>query len=113
MDCEWTIQLPESPKQVLRVSFDDPFGIAGSLPKCKKDWIVIESLDANQTTVVSERGPLCSLTRPQAVLTDTGVARVRFHAGPRHGSARKGFKIHYEALEVCQPTPPPLDVEGK
>ena len=112
MDCEWIISLPDN-NQIVEISFDDsPFGIAGNMPRCRKDWIKVYSLGLNQT-VMAEYGPFCGFPVPSSIVTKTNVAKVQFYSGPKHGSARKGFQLYYSALDQCTPQPPPLSVEGK
>lgn len=110
--CKWNITLP-NPKLVLEILFNDnSFGIAGKMPKCKKDWVKVYGLDANDT-VISTWGPFCDYATPPTILTKTSIARVEFYAGRKHGRSRKGFQVHYQALEVCISLPPPLSVKGK
>lgn len=109
--CEWNITLP-NPKLVLEILFNDnPFGLAGKMPQCRRDWVKVYGMDENRT-VTSIWGPFCSFTTPQPISTKTSSAMVKFHSGSKHGSSRKGFKVYYQALEVCVLPPPPLSLEG-
>ncbi len=112
VNCEWTISLPD-PSSTVEISFNaSTFGIAGGFPKCRKDWVKVKSLGRNDE-VVANWGPFCAYSIPPIISTKTSVAKVQFYAGPKHGSSRKGFKIHYQALEKCDvPNPPPISVEG-
>ena len=108
-DCDWTITLPNE-TLVLELTFHaNPFGLAGKMPKCRKDWVKVYSMDTNGS-IVSMWGPFCGYDVPPTILTETSVARVQFHSGPKHGSSRKGFRIAYKALKVL---PPPVDIQGQ
>lgn len=109
--CEWEITLP-NPMLVLEIHFDNnPFGLAGKMPQCKRDWVKVHSMNGNRT-VLSTWGPFCGFDTPPQISTKTSSAVVQFHSGFKHGSSRKGFKVYYQAREVCVPPPPPLVVEG-
>ena len=110
--CEWEITLP-NPRLVLEIRFNNtPFGLAGKMPQCKRDWVKVHSMDTNRT-ILSTWGPYCGFGTPPPIYTRTSSAVVQFHSGFKHGNSRKGFKVYYQALEVCMPPPPPLIVEGK
>ena len=47
-----------------------------------------------------ELGKFCHYTAPSPVTTSTSTAKVVLHAGPRHNSARKGFKITYQSVDL-------------
>lgn len=109
--CEWKITLP-NPRLFLEILFDDnPFGLAAKMPKCRRDWVKVYSMDAN-LTVTSTWGPFCGFQTPPSISTKTSIAMIQFHSGSKHGRSRKGFRVRYQALEVCIPLPPPLKVEG-
>lgn len=109
--CEWNITLP-NPKLVLEILFDDnPFGLAGKMPQCKRDWVKVYGMDENRT-VTSMWGPFCSFETPPPISTKTSSAMVQFHSGSKHGSSRRGFKVYYQVLELCVLPPPPLSVKG-
>lgn len=107
VDCEWTIRLP-SKNQILQLSFKTlAYGIAGNMPKCSKDWIQIISRDSNTTW-----GPFCGFAIPSNISVQTDEVTIRFHSGPKHGRARKGFSIQYLVWDTCRRLPPPLITEG-
>ena len=107
MDCEWTLRTPAS-NQVLKLSFQtSAYGIASNMPRCTKDWVRITSHGSNETW-----GPFCGFGIPSNITIKTDEVVIRFHAGPKHGSARKGFSIIYEVWDTCIQLPPPLSPEG-
>jgi hypothetical protein len=109
--CRWNITLP-NPEMILEIRFDgNTFGLGGRMPRCKKDWVKVYETDANQT-VTSVWGPFCGTRLPSLMTTKTSTATIQFHSGAKHGNSKKGFKIYYQALEVCVPPPPPLIVQG-
>ena len=108
LDCEWIIQTPAS-NQILELSFHaSAYGIAGTMPKCGKDWVKIIDYETNQTW-----GPFCGFDVPSNISVKTGEVVVKFHAGPKHGRARKGFSLEYKVWDACTPLPPPPELEGK
>lgn len=112
VNCDWIVSLP-NPNLVLEIAFEEEtFGIAGRMPKCKKDWVKVHQLGVNRT-VTQTWGPFCDFGTPPTILTNTSTAMVQFHSGAKHGSSRKGFKLYYQALEICVPPPPPLVVQGE
>ena len=96
VDCEWNIEIPGTSK-VIEISFDrSVFGIAGNLPDCVKDWLkVYDGHEVSDTYW----GPFCHYRIPNTIRTSSGKAKVRFHAGPVHNSARKGFKASYTSVD--------------
>jgi len=56
----------------------------------------VKIFDGNDVEV----GKFCYKTAPSPVTTSTSTARVVLHAGPKHNSARKGFKITYESVDL-------------
>ena len=110
--CEWIITSPD-PELGIELSFHrDPFGLAGRMPSCQKDWVRIHAVGADGV-IGRMYGPFCSFDVPPVIRMASSRVRIQFHAGPKHGSARKGFKVQYQAVEMCCPSPPPLDTEGK
>lgn len=102
VDCEWNIEIPDTTK-VIEISFDrSVFGIAGSLPNCIKDWVKV--YDGNE---VSETfwGPFCHYRVPDTIKTSSYQAKVHFHAGPVHNSARRGFKASYVSVDGADQGP--------
>ena len=92
VDCQWTITLPNSNRHV-ELTFETPFGIAGSLPNCEKDHLRI--YDDRAGTV---HGPYCYFTLPPRLTLSSNEARVVFHAGPSHNPSRVGFKANYQSV---------------
>ena len=86
------IILPDSSKRV-KITFETPFGIAGSLPVCAKDKLYI--YDDNSG---SRYGPYCYFTVPNLVLMTTNQARVVLLAGPSHSPSRVGFRAAYHSV---------------
>ena len=105
IDCVWTIELPDPSKQV-EISFESPFGIAGSLPACNIDHLFIHDDHAN-----IEYGPFCYFTLPDVLKMSSNQARVVFHAGPAHSSSRLGFKANYRSVDPPTTSTCPL-LEG-
>ena len=102
LDCEWRIQLPESNKVVEISCEEGPFGIAGFLPACDKDFLKFYNGHSKQDT---EYGPFCHYTKPETTRMSSNRAMAVFHSGPSHSSSRKGFKCSFQS--VAGPTPPP------
>ena len=117
IDCEWTIEIPDSDK-VIEISFDTSvFGIAGSLPNCEKDWVKIyDGFDLDGALW----GPFCHFRIPEPIQTSSFHAKILFHAGPAHSPSRRGFKALYRSVERTSepqgPRPtqePPQNPTGK
>ena len=94
MDCEWKIVLPSAGSRV-ELTFETPFGIAGSLPNCERDYLKIYD-----DQVGSEYGPYCHFAAPDALTMSSSEARIVFHAGPSHSPSRLGFKANYRSVDV-------------
>ena len=92
VDCQWTIVLPNSNSRV-EITFESPFGIAGSLPSCEKDHLKIYDDRADNVY-----GPYCYFTMPPRLTLSSNEARVVFHAGPAHNPSRVGFKANYRSV---------------
>ena len=97
IDCEWRIQLPDESKVVEIRCEENPFGIAGSLPACNKDYLKFYDGHSKQDT---ELGPFCHYTKPNAAIMSSNKAMAIFHAGPRHNSARRGFKCSFQSKDL-------------
>ena len=102
IDCEWRIQLPDSNKLVEIRCEEEPFGIAGSLPVCDKDYLKFYDGHSKQDTVF---GPFCYYTKPNAIKMSSNKAMAIFHSGPSHSPFRKGFKCSFQSID--RPTTPP------
>ena len=99
IDCEWRIQLPDANKFVQIRCEEDPFGIAGFLPACEKDYLKFYDGHSKQDT---EFGPFCYYTKPSATTMSSNKAIAVFHAGPRHNAVRKGFKCLFQSVATSQ-----------
>ena len=97
IDCEWRIQLPDESKVVEIRCEENPFGIAGSLPACNKDYLKFYDGHSKQDT---EFGPFCHYTKPNTATMSSNKAMAVFHAGPRHNSARRGFKCLFQSIDL-------------
>ena len=100
IECEWTIELLD-PNSRISLSFNDQaFGLAGLMPACSKDTLIIYDGLGN-----TEIRTLCDTAIPSDIITTSNTARVKFIAGPAHGPARLGFRITYNTIAL--PTTPP------
>ncbi len=107
MDCEWTIELPDSSK-IIEITFDNSvFGIAGKMPDCAKDWIKVYD---GHNYDDEWWGPLCSFWKPDPIKTTSHRAMVVFHTGPRHNKSRKGFRLIFSSAD--EPTTEPYFTTG-
>ena len=97
IDCEWRIQLPDADKVVEIRCEEDPFGIAGSLPACSKDYLKFYDGHSKQNT---EFGPFCYFMKPSTAVMSSNKAMAVFHSGPRHSPSRRGFKCSFQSLNV-------------
>ena len=102
IDCEWRIQLPDANKVVEIRCEEDPFGIAGSLPACVKDYLQFYDGHSKQDTAY---GPFCHYTKPSITKMSSNKAMAVFHAGSSHNAVRKGFKCTFQSVDG--PTTPP------
>ena len=102
VDCQWTIELPDSNKQVEIKCEDEPYGTAGSHPNCRLDHLKFYD---GHSTHNDSYGPYCGWKKPTTLTMSSNLAKVVFHAGPRHSSSRKGFRCTYQS--VGGPTLPP------
>ena len=95
IDCVWRIQLPDSSMLVKIECNEDPFGIAGFLPACMKDYLKFYSGHSKQDI---EFGPFCHYEKPLTTIMPSNKAMAIFHAGPVHNAVRKGFKCSFESI---------------
>ena len=98
IDCEWKIQLPNSKKLVKLRCDEDPFGIAGFLPDCDKDFLKVYNGHSKQDI---EFGPFCHYEKPITMIMSSNKAMAIFHAGPKHNAVRKGFKCLFQSTNQC------------
>ena len=104
IDCEWRIQLPDS-NMVVEISCEEePFGIAGGLPACDRDFLKFYDGHSKQDTAY---GPFCYFTNPETTKMSSNKAMAVFHAGPNHSSSRKGFKCSFRSVTAPTTPPPP------
>ena len=113
IDCEWRIQLPDS-NMLVEISCDEePFGIAGALPVCPKDYLKMYNGHSKEGT---EFGPFCYFAKPGTLQMSSNKAMAIFHAGPTHSSSRKGFKCSYRSVNppttLAPTTSPPTQPSG-
>ena len=92
-DCEWVIECPGS-NQVINLSFDSQFKVAGQPPLCSKDRVEVVDCARGVT-----HGPYCYTTRPNPLRQLGNSARVRFITKGQRGSSRTGFKASYSCVD--------------
>lgn len=106
VDCEWTIELPNTSK-IIEITFDHSvFGLAGRMPNCSKDWIKVYDGHSYED---DSWGPLCSFWKPDPIKTTSHRAMVVFHAGRRHNKSRKGFRLIFSSVDGPTTEPPFTD----
>ena len=105
IDCEWRIELPDSNTLVEINCEEDPFGIAGSLPACPKDYLKIYDGHSTQDNL---KGTFCFYTKPGTMTMSSNLAMVVFHAGPSHNDNRKGFRCTFRSINALTTLPPTL-----
>ena len=101
VECTWDIVCPAGSK--IEIEFEDPFRIAGSMPSCAEDSVVVSECNSTIT-----HGPFCHLTRPESFETNCNAVKVTFESKGSRGDTRHGFKMNY----ICKsptalPTPHP------
>ena len=97
VNCEWRIRLPDARKVVELTCGHQPFGIAGNLPGCDKDYLKLYDGHSKQDT---SHGPYCHFIPPDVVKMSSNLAMAVFHAGPSHNPSRLGFKCTFESVEA-------------
>ena len=109
VDCEWSIEIPNTEK-VIEISFDrSVFGVAGRLPNCEKDWVKVYD-GPEASTEASSWGPFCHYRVPDTIQTSSHEAKIVFHAGPVHNPSRRGFKASYVSVNRIGEGPRPVQV---
>jgi hypothetical protein len=98
IDCEWRIEIPDLEKLVEIRCDEGPFGIAGFLPACDKDFLKFYDGHSKQDL---EFGPFCHYKKPITTITSSNKAMAIFHAGPKHNAVRKGFKCSFQSTNPC------------
>ena len=91
--------MPNASKVVEISCEEEPFGIAGSLPACEKDFLKFFERHSRQDT---EFGPFCFFKRPGTTNMSSNKAMAVFHSGPRHSSSRRGFKCSFRSVDAPQ-----------
>ena len=91
VNCTWTIILPDSSQRV-ELTFDTPYGIAGSLPMCK------DKLHIYDNNTGTQYGPYCHYAVPNPPVLTSNKATVEFIAGPSHSPSHVGFKATYRSV---------------
>jgi len=90
-DCLWKVECPASTK--VQVIFNKSFRVAGRMPECPKDQLMIYSCNG-----LIIYGPFCHLTAPAPFTTTCNVMDVSFKAGNQRGKTRTGFKLTYACV---------------
>ena len=96
VDLQWVIQCESH--QAVDLTFSSGFGIAGNLPSCPKDWLMVFDGNSTSSTVM---GKFCHYALPQVSRSSSNTILVYFYAGPAHNSARKGFEVSYTCVDVA------------
>ena len=95
-ECDWDIECSEG--TAVNIQFEDSFSVAGRMPDCMKDRIIISGCeDMNY-------GPFCHVTHPEAFTATCNTLNVRFQAGSTRGATRTGFKLNYVCTALIIPT---------
>ena len=104
VDCQWTIELPDESNLVELKCDYHPFGIAGSLPNCDRDYLKFYDGHSIQD---QSYGPYCYFTPPGTLRMSSNLAMAVFHAGPHHNPSRLGFRCTFQSVEAPTTPPPP------
>ena len=112
VDTQWVIECGVN--QLVNLSFSSPFGLAGRMPDCTKDWLKVYDGDSTSAKLL---GKLCHLDIPEVPQSSTNSLLLHFYAGPSHSSSRRGFELSYTCQEVpvttetIEPTPSELPAQ--
>ena len=98
VDLQWVIQCESH--QAVDLTFSNGFGIAGSLPSCEKDWLMVFDGDSMSSEVM---GKFCHFAIPQVLRSSSNNVLIYFFAGPNHSPSRKGFEVSYTCMDVALP----------
>ena len=104
IDIHWQISCPSDNYYVELNLGHTPFGIAGKMPDCTKDWVRLYDGSKDGTML----GQFCHLTIPPVVTSSTSQVLVEFHAGAQHGDTRKGFSASYKCVARTTEAPTTL-----
>ncbi len=96
-DCSWDIVCPAGQK--VGVFFENSFRVAGQMPDCAKDQLLVHDCDGS-----IQYGPFCHLTRPQPFTSTCNKVNVVFKANNERGASRTGFRMNYVCIEDEEPT---------
>ena len=96
INCEWTIELPDSSKLVELTCEQNNYGIAGTYPSCTKDHLTFYDGHSKQD---DSHGPYCHFTTPDTLKMSSNKAMAVFNAGPSHSSSRRGFKCNFRSVD--------------
>ena len=100
VNLKWLIRCP-SVNQRIDLDFNyRPFGTAGILPECAKDWIKVYDGKGTDSDLL---GKFCNYAVPVVRRSSTHELLIVLHAGPKHSSSRKGFKVSYTCVDVSPP----------
>ena len=91
---------------------EGPFGIAGFLPACDKDFLKLYDGHGTQDL---EFGPFCHYTKPITTIMSSNKAMPIFHAGPKHYAVCKGFKCSFQSTnqyDVDWPKTYPVNINN-
>ena len=99
INCEWTIELPDSSKLVELTCEQNNYGIAGTYPSCTKDHLTFYDGHSKQD---DSYGPYCHFTTPDTIKMTSNKAMAVFHAGPVHSPTRRGFKCTFQSVDGPQ-----------
>ena len=96
-DQQWLISCPSNGDHVeLNMNYA-PFGIAGKMPNCTKDWVRVYDGSQNRSIL----GQFCYFDMPPVLISTTNKLLVVFHSGPAHSHRRKGFRATHTCKQQC------------
>ncbi len=98
MQCTWLISIAHQ-DVVIKLTFNETFGLAGKLPTCLNDWVEVRGGGSVDAPLL---GRYCHKVVPPIIVIVGNKALVNFIAGRRHHHSRKGFKLTYEAINVTE-----------
>ena len=95
-ECDWDIECPVD--TAVDIQFEDSFRVAGRMPNCNKDRIIISGCeDMNYV-------PFCHVSHREAFTSNCNAVHVSFQAGSERGESRTGFKLNYVCSAPIVPT---------
>ena len=96
VDLQWVVQCESH--QAVDLTFSNGFGIAGGLPDCTIDWLMVFDGDSTSAEVM---GKFCHFAVPQVSRSSSSSILIYFYAGPSHSPSRKGFEVSYTCVDVA------------